>query len=378
MRIPSWGDVTGAWKSLLARLIGLRIPAQCASIYYESARAEYLSQKGLPGSRTDPTAEDLVSKLDQEFKDDPDKVTMNDALFYERLVARFLPPAALRRKVMNLRWRYRQMVSPETYQAYIDSGPPNPLEAKDEEIQADIDDLLGRMQLVYVITPFREAMRTRISLRVIGIILIAALLMIALVRFRYGESLKSGEAPGPEASAVGRMVVPPILVALLAGAIGGLASVQQRIQSAPGEGDAIRSVLSLYDGMFSIYLSPVVGAVSAGLLFLLLVANYLSGDLLPKMETPRDGDAALDLRTFFLKSGPIGGLGYAKLIIWSFLAGFTERLVPDALTRIVTSVQAQANSPPRPVAQAPTTAPRPQPGPAGPDQPDGAGQGPQP
>ena len=32
--------------------------------------------------------------------------------------------------------------------------------------------------------------------------------------------------------------------------------------------------MSLYNGMFSIYLSPVVGAISGGLLFLLLVGNY--------------------------------------------------------------------------------------------------------
>ena len=36
---------------------------------------------------------------------------------------------------------------------------------------------------------------------------------------------------------------------------------------------------------------------------------------------------------------PISGKDYALLIIWSFLAGFLERLVPDALNRLVTKNQ---------------------------------------
>jgi hypothetical protein len=34
-------------------------------------------------------------------------------------------------------------------------------------------------------------------------------------------------------------------------------------------------------------------------------------------------------------TGPASGISYALLIIWSFLAGFAERLVPDTLNRLV-------------------------------------------
>ena len=38
---------------------------------------------------------------------------------------------------------------------------------------------------------------------------------------------------------------------------------------------------------------------------------------------------------FVRHTGPISGIDWFKLLIWSFAAGFAERLVPDAIDRIV-------------------------------------------
>ena len=43
----------------------------------------------------------------------------------------------------------------------------------------------------------------------------------------------------------------------------------------------------------------------------------------------------LQIKDFLRETGPASGLAYALLIIWSFLAGFAERLVPDTLNRLV-------------------------------------------
>jgi hypothetical protein len=41
------------------------------------------------------------------------------------------------------------------------------------------------------------------------------------------------------------------------------------------------------------------------------------------------------LANFFLETAPKSGKDFALLLIWSFIAGFAERLVPDTLMRLV-------------------------------------------
>lgn len=56
--------------------------------------------------------------------------------------------------------------------------------------------------------------------------------------------------------------------------------------------------------------------------------------------TPESPPQVLRIKTFLLETGPVDGVSYSLLIIWSFLAGFAERLVPDTLNRLVAKNQA--------------------------------------
>ena len=65
---------------------------------------------------------------------------------------------------------------------------------------------------------------------------------------------------------------------------------------------------------------------------------------IPKSPTPTPNPAAspsagrsrvLAIDKFLRETGPASGVSYALLIVWSFLAGFAERLVPDTLNRLV-------------------------------------------
>ncbi|HEV2829462.1 MAG TPA: hypothetical protein VGW76_17825 [Pyrinomonadaceae bacterium] len=57
-------------------------------------------------------------------------------------------------------------------------------------------------------------------------------------------------------------------------------------------------------------------------------------------EPTPSGGSVLRIKNFLKETGPVDGVSYALLIIWSFVAGFAERLVPDTLNRLVAKNEA--------------------------------------
>ena len=61
-------------------------------------------------------------------------------------------------------------------------------------------------------------------------------------------------------------------------------------------------------------------------------------DFEPPTDTQKTG--VLQLKDFLTGTGPDDGVSFALLMIWSFIAGFAERLVPDTMNRLVTKTEA--------------------------------------
>lgn len=61
----------------------------------------------------------------------------------------------------------------------------------------------------------------------------------------------------------------------------------------------------------------------------------IKADSSPSPAQAASTSRVLQIKDFLRETGPASGLAYALLIIWSFLAGFAERLVPDTLNRLV-------------------------------------------
>lgn len=82
-----------------------------------------------------------------------------------------------------------------------------------------------------------------------------------------------------------------------------------------------------YDDLLNIFQSKalairmLVGLIGAIIVFYAILGNLLSGDLFP------------DLSDLKLEAMKAPDSSFAKLVIWCFLGGFSERLVPDFLSR---------------------------------------------
>lgn len=185
---------------------------------------------------------------------------------------------------------------------------------------------------------------------------------------------------------------------LLAGAVGAALSAFQRIQSGSGSGAALLNLRSAPWQSLSVGVAPVIGALSAFLLTMMFAGGVLSGNFFPQIALHADGcatnapmagvsapvadtnaaaptsalpvlrtagvptNASLprltnltaaagthatptnassdprtwrDCKTFGQHRWCVAaGAELALLIIWTFIAGFSERLVPDMLTRL--------------------------------------------
>jgi hypothetical protein len=114
----------------------------------------------------------------------------------------------------------------------------------------------------------------------------------------------------------------------IAGLIGGFMSIQQRLPKI-----GINELRELSNSWISILLIPVNGGVFAIVLMVMIISGILQGAMFPKFNFPENltGFQAL------MKAFPENGAELAKLLFWSFVAGFSERFVPQIVRKTAQS-----------------------------------------
>lgn len=257
-------------------------------------------------------------------------------------------------------------------------------------LRADIRYLLSKFYLYYAMLPMREKKREELTSRAVAMTKWILFLIVILILLSFGgvvvlRATTWGDLTGAFGLTVGSVA--------FAGIVGGCVSMLQRIQSAPTEGDALFNLASLTNGWRGLSLSPLYGGIFASLLFVLFAAGVLEGSVFPKINTPgkiiadktvaeenaqanepaaapapnsdesgaaqpaqtqaaisptptptplteTEKTGILQIKDFLKETGPTDGVSFALLIIWSFIAGFAERLVPDTLNRLVAKNEA--------------------------------------
>jgi hypothetical protein len=114
------------------------------------------------------------------------------------------------------------------------------------------------------------------------------------------------------------------------GLIGGFVSIQQRMKDVKDE-----ELDLLSRSWFQILLIPVYGGIFSLVLYLAFLSGIVEGALFPRLTIPGFGTppSTQDMKNLFLSTYPTTGVDLAKLIFWSFVAGFSERLVPQIINK---------------------------------------------
>ncbi len=128
----------------------------------------------------------------------------------------------------------------------------------------------------------------------------------------------------------------------LCGIIGGFVSIQQRLRTVSDQ-----ELELLTKSWFQILLVPIFGGVFALVLYCIFLSGIVSGDLFPDFYIPKPPEAGPDknfMFELFTKTYPSTGKDFAKFLFWSFVAGFSERFVPQIITKVTSSVTEQKSN----------------------------------
>ncbi|MEP2978855.1 MAG: hypothetical protein ABJO86_05190 [Lentilitoribacter sp.] len=123
---------------------------------------------------------------------------------------------------------------------------------------------------------------------------------------------------------VGSVALPSVLVC---GVIGGFVSLQRRLKDL-----TLQDLELLANSKVYLMLAPMVGGVLAMVLYLIFLSGLLRGDMFPEFVS-LSTDKTTGFPTIFEQYGKHGFSDYAKLLVWAFIAGFSEKFVTNVLGR---------------------------------------------
>jgi hypothetical protein len=165
------------------------------------------------------------------------------------------------------------------------------------------------------------------ALRFLRLAALATVVAACLIGYATYRQVTSGveDGPGPIAVFVG-------LAAILGSAIN-----QPFRNDADGGGE--RSHPALY-----FLWKCAVAMAFAFLLYLVFMGGLLSGGLFPQF--PSSANPFRSIGGFVLEVNPGTNADFAKLLVWSFVAGFSEKFVPNLIARLDGQATHQPDEPP--------------------------------
>ena len=131
----------------------------------------------------------------------------------------------------------------------------------------------------------------------------------------------------------------PFLVVLvyICGLLGGFVSIQQRLPKI-----SIEEMKALSTSWVSITLIPINGGIFSLILMLMFIGNIIQGNLFPEYPNFKIENIN-DFYNWVKKCHPKSGEEVAKLLFWSFIAGFSERFVPQVIMKATSQVEDEKN-----------------------------------
>lgn len=127
-------------------------------------------------------------------------------------------------------------------------------------------------------------------------------------------------------------LIPYETLIFVSGTVGGAVNSFRRIQNLSMVKAEVPDVMTERLVIIQIYLSPFVGGVFAFVLYTIFMAGFVQGSLFPVFASGKE--AFKTFSDFASLTIPATNADVAKAIVWAFIAGFSEGLVPNFISKI--------------------------------------------
>jgi hypothetical protein len=305
------------------------VPAEAAH-YLREAENEYRRIRATGHEVAAPLA-DEIARLLREIEDGINatrppatQVMWRSLGELEQLVLWATPDAELPLKLTHVRKRYERV-----------------LDGDGDQPQPAVDDAPAAMraqgvQMLREIYRHHAALHSReLALTALGIWMckfVGAGLALVLAVTVMATAQRAGVA---FQGALLQPLIPTIFFCGMAGAfISILRRLQDQRESLLRGSDAVRVLVGLRTGRATVAVGLFSGGMFALVLYLILLSGLLGeGGILPKFAGGTK-EGAKSFVEFVTTVGPERGRDYAMVLVWSIVAGFGERFIPDVLDRL--------------------------------------------
>ncbi len=123
-----------------------------------------------------------------------------------------------------------------------------------------------------------------------------------------------------------------IILIFIAGATGGIINTYIRLKDVSLETQKKLDKTSNILAIIQIYVSPLVAGLFAFVFYVLCISGLIGGELFPKFTGLED--KFISVADIFDNVAPAERLDAIKALMWGFITGFFEKLVPNILDRI--------------------------------------------
>jgi len=303
------------------------------SLFPTHQRVERLSRlvaqyRTLPAEiRDDLANQEAIEMIEAVRKSQKRVPSWSDLAGVERALLSILPADDLKHAGWALREEFRQATSAvpgdqALLKAYEDAKPPQLDMSGEAEVKSLRADLLALQAKLHELCAVR-----RVQIRARNIMTLLTVALSGLTIFITLQLDKLLSRPDTI-----------IFDVFGVGMFGGVFSTLLRIQRFKLGGNYEASALTRPGNQLSVILSPAIGGVGAVLLFAMLAAGFLNTPFFPQLS-PKDFSLKSDALEDLFKVHLTAAADAAKLYLLCFLAGFSERLVPDVMSRLAATAE---------------------------------------